>query len=81
MVYFLGGGAAASTTAAERIFDVSLNGVKVLPAFNIAAEVGCEVGVTKKFSVDVANGEGITISFAPVKGEPTLCAIRIYRVF
>ena len=79
--YFLGGGAATSATATERVFDVSLNGVKVLPSFDIAAEVGGEVGITKKFTVDVANGEGITIGFTPIKGEATLCAVRIYRVF
>ena len=81
LAYFLGGGAATTATATERIFDVSINGVKVLPTFNIAAEVGGEVGIAKKFTVDVANGEGITVGFNPINGEPTLCAIRIYRVF
>ena len=81
LAYFLGGGAATTASATERIFDVSINGVKVLPTFNIAAEVGGEVGIAKKFTVDVANGEGITVGFNPINGEPALCAIRIYRVF
>ena len=79
--YFLGGGAATDSTAAERVFDVSINGVKVLASFDIAAEVGVEYGIVKKFSVDVDGGHGLSVDFTPIKGEPTLCAIRIYRVF
>lgn len=79
--YFLGGGIASSIGASERIFDVAINGVKVLPSFDIAAEVGAHIGIVKKFTVDVKSGEGITISFTPIKGEPILSAVRIYRVF
>lgn len=79
--YFLGGGVASSSKASERVFDVSLNGVKVLSSFDIAAEVGAQVGIVKKFPIDVANGEGVTIGFTPIKGEPILSAVRIYRVF
>ena len=79
--YFLGGGVASSMGASERLFDVKINGIDVLPSFDIAAEVGAHIGIVKKFTVDVKSGEGITISFTPIKGEPILSAVRIYRVF
>ena len=79
--YFLGGGAATDSTASERVFDVAINGVKVLRSFDIAAEVSAEYGIVKKFSVDVDGGNGLSVYFTPIKGDPTLCAIRIYRVF
>jgi hypothetical protein len=55
--------------------------VKVLRSFDIAAEVSAEYGIVKKFSVDVDGGNGLSVDFTPIKGDPTLCAIRIYRVF
>ena len=81
LAYLLGGGAASSEGATNRVFDVEINGVKVLRSFDITAEVGAEYGITKKFSVDVDGGYGLSVDFTPIKGEPTLCAIRIYRVF
>ena len=81
LAYLLGGGAASSEGATNRLFDVAINGNKVLCSFDIAAEVGAEYGIVKKFSVDVDGGNGLSIDFTPIKGEPTLCAIRIYRVF
>ena len=81
LAYLLGGGAASSEGAAKRLFDVAINGVRVLRSFDIAAEVGAEYGIVKKFSVDIDGGNGLSVDFLPIKGEPTLCAIRIYRVF
>lgn len=81
LAYLLGGGAASSDGATNRLFDVAINGVKVLRSFDITTEVGAEYGVVKKFSVNVDGGSGISIDFTPIKGEPTLCAVRIYKVF
>jgi beta-galactosidase len=81
LAYLLGGGAASSDGATNRMFDVAINGVKVLHSFDIAAEVGAEYGVVKKFSASVDDGRGISIDFTPIKGEPTLCAVRIFKVF
>ena len=81
LAYLLGGGAASSDGAANRLFDVEINGVKVLRSFDIAAEVSAEYGIIKKFAVDIDGGNGLSVDFLPIKGEPTLCAIRIYRVF
>ena len=81
LAYLLGGGAASSDGAANRLFDVEINGVKVLRSFDIAAEVSAEYGIIKKFAVDIDGGNGLSVDLLPIKGEPTLCAIRIYRVF
>ncbi|MBQ9138284.1 MAG: DUF4982 domain-containing protein [Alistipes sp.] len=81
IVNILGGGAQASNRKAERVFDLSINDTKVLTAFDITAEVGAEQGIVKKFMVDATNGHGITIRLTPIHGEPTLCAVRIYRHF
>lgn len=66
--------------ASERIFDVSLNGLTVLKDFDIAAEYGKNTAVIRKFEVDVTGGEGLSVSFASVKGLPVLNAIRISRM-
>ncbi len=81
IVNILGGGAQVSNRKAERVFDVSINNTKMLSAFDITAEVGAEQGIIKKFMVDVTNNQGINICLTPLCGEPTLCAVRIYRHF
>ncbi len=78
LVYNLGN-EAIDNTVNERIFDVSINKTNVLPKLNIASEFGGNTAVVKKFSVLVQNGQGISIDFDPVIGEPFLNAIRVYR--
>ncbi len=63
----------------ERVFDVSLNGETVLKDYNIRREDGEAHPVVKKFTVDVEDGQGLTVGFTPVKGQPVLNAIRIYK--
>lgn len=67
--------------ATDRVFDVAINGIPVLTAFDLARECGEERAVIKKFSVDVRDGRGLCIGFTPRKGEPVLNAVRIYRCF
>lgn len=64
---------------ADRVFDVTANGATVIPALDIRREVGAQRPMVKKLTVDVENGEGLTIGFTPLKGETLLDAIRIYR--
>ena len=64
-----------------RIFDVDINGIKVLDHFNIARECGSERAVIKKFTVNVTDGTGLKVGFTPVKGKPVLNAVRIYKCF
>ena len=75
----LGSGGGAPEGVANRVFDVAINGVTVLDDYDITAETGAEYGIVKKFMVDVDGGKGLSVNFTPVKGEPTLCAVRIYR--
>jgi beta-galactosidase len=63
----------------ERVFDVDINGQNVLKDYNIRREDGELHPVIKKFTVEVEGGEGLTVGFTPVKGQPVLNAIRIYR--
>ena len=65
----------------ERVFDVDINGVKVLDKFCIARECGAEKAVIKKFTVNVSDGKGLVIGFKSHLGKPILNAIRIYRCF
>lgn len=65
----------------SRIFDVNINGVKVLDKFNIIKECGAERAVIKKFTVDVTDGNGLLIDFTPYSGKALLNAIRIYKCF
>ena len=65
----------------ERVFDVDINGVKVLDKFCIARECGAEKAVIKKFTVTVSDGKGLEIGFKSRIGVPVLNAIRIYRCF
>ena len=64
---------------AERVFDVAINGRTVLKDYDIRKEDGEAHPAIKKFTVDVEGGEGMTVGFTPVKGEPLLNAVRIYR--
>ena len=63
----------------DRVFDVAINGSEVLNNFDIRNEEGPCRAVIRKFTVDVADGRGLSIDFTPVKGKPVLNAIRIYR--
>jgi len=65
--------------ASERVFDIDINGVKVLDSFNIAKECSEETAVVKKFIVNVSEGKGLDIRFTAHKGLPVLNAVRIYR--
>ena len=79
-VYNLGN-EAISVDGQERVFDVLINGVKVLSDFDIAAQVGVYAPVVERFEVDVRESEGITIQFVPMKGEPVLNAVSIRKNF
>jgi len=63
----------------ERIFNVNINKVQVLKHFNITREFGPQQAVIKKFAVQAKDGQGISIDFESLKGEPVLNALRLYR--
>ena len=80
LAYSLGGGV-VNEQAKERIFDVAINGEKVLVGYDLSKEAGAHRAVVKKFSVSVTGGEGLNVQFIPVKGETILNAIRIYKAY
>lgn len=63
----------------ERVFDVSINGAKILSNLNVAKEFGEHQAVVKKVIVNVRDGNGITLNWDAKKGESILNAIRVYR--
>ena len=64
----------------QRIFNVAINGRKLLDHFNIAKEYGLATPVVKTFTVNVVKDEGISIEFEPVEGEPVLNALQLKKI-
>ncbi|MFR9602732.1 MAG: glycoside hydrolase family 2 TIM barrel-domain containing protein [Rikenellaceae bacterium] len=62
-----------------RVFDISINGIKQISGLDIAQQYGSERAVVKKFVVDVVDGQGLSVEFGKVLGEPILNAIKIYK--
>ena len=77
-VYNLGNDAIADNFT-KRIFDVSINNLKVKNKLNITEEFGERKAIILKSVVDVNSGEGLDIEFDPIVGKTMLNAIRIYR--
>jgi beta-galactosidase len=63
----------------KRIFDVEINGKKVLDHLDLVREFGEQTAGVKKFEVDVDKNEGLSIDFKKINGETMLNAIRVYR--
>ena len=78
--YNLGNDAVNGPTE-DRIFSIEINKQLVVQNLNLLAEFGEERAIEKKYIVSAKNGEGITIDFIPVKGEPVLNGIRIVRKY
>lgn len=78
LAYNLGNDAVAESSS-SRLFDVLVNGAKVMERYDILSEAGPERAVIKRFTVDVTDGAGLDIRFVPQKGETILNAIRIYK--
>lgn len=60
----------------RRVFDVRINGTRVLAGFDIVAAGGALSAVDREFSVSVDNGS-ILIEFIPIVENPSLAAIEI----
>ena len=70
-IWFPGGG--------SRIFDVSIDGSPFLVAFDIAAEVGADVG-TMRSAVVTASSSTLVVDFAHVLQNPKISAIEIIEL-
>lgn len=75
------GNDAIQKEAGKRIFDLLINGEKVLPDLNLGEEFGEERAVIRKFVVEVSNGKGITLDFKAKEGVPVLNALRVYKMY
>lgn len=65
----------------QRVFNVDINGKRLLNSFDMAEQTGIERGIIKKFMINAKDKEGIRIQFDPVRGETVLNAIRLYRIY
>ncbi|MGW5049975.1 carboxypeptidase regulatory-like domain-containing protein [Actinokineospora sp. NPDC004072] len=63
----------------RRVFDVSVNGTKVLPRYDIAAGVGTLTADTHEFWVTVPEGGSITVELAALRGKsvPVINTLRV----
>ena len=64
--------------AAERVFNIAVNGRTVVAGLDLASAAGLHHGLKRRFRTDASNG--IVIEFAAVAGKPILSAIRIRRL-
>lgn len=62
----------------ERVFDVSLEGQKVLSSLDIYAEVGFRTALIKEFEISVNDG-GLTLNAQSSKQNPQISAIEVWR--
>ena len=63
----------------ERVFNVDINGVRVINSLNLSEEYGPLYPVVKKFIIRANENSGISIDFTAEKDETMLNAIRVYR--
>jgi hypothetical protein len=65
------------TLPGQRVFNVSINGTRVLTNFDIVSQAGGpKIAVDKQFTVPVTTGQ-ISIDFQGVADEPKISAIQI----
>jgi outer membrane protein assembly factor BamB len=66
-------------TAGQRVFDVVIQGKKVLESFDIVKEAGAPDTALVQTFKGIAAEKAITIELLPVNGAPLLCALEILR--
>ncbi|OLR91734.1 hypothetical protein BJP25_25290 [Actinokineospora bangkokensis] len=69
----------AGLAPGKRVFDVSVNGTKVLANYDIAAAVGALAADTRQFWVSVPQGGSISVELAAQRGKlpPVINALRV----
>jgi beta-galactosidase len=77
LMFDLSAGDSPESAAESRVFDVSINGTKVLDNLNLERDYGSLQAVTFDFTIPADNGNGIQLDFTPVTGEALLSGIRI----
>lgn len=77
LAYNLDNGANAQQATEERVFDVIVNGKKMLSNFNPAKKYGVLTAGSESLPVNVTGNAGIVIEFKPIDGKPVLNAIAL----
>lgn len=78
LVYNLGNDK-VSESISDRIFNILINGNYIEKKLNIKAEFGAEKAISRKYQIEVHNGQGVDLVFESVQGRPVLNAIRIIK--
>jgi beta-galactosidase len=65
---------------AMRVFDVAVNGDRLLNDLDLSGDCGFGVALRKKFIINVTGDQGINVSFDAKAGKPTLSGIRLKSV-
>ncbi len=65
----------------ERVFDVSINGRKLINILDLAKEAGPFTLLSRKFRLTATDGTGITVDLQPVIGQPIISGLRVRRIF
>lgn len=64
-----------SIKTGERIFDVSIQGKKVIEKLDLIATTGAPLTVLTREFKNTQIGSALTIELTPIKGEPVLCGV------
>ena len=63
-----------------RVFNVSINGLTVLPLLDLFQQVGANAAFDYVYTVKNLTGGSLTISLAPVIGSPVICGLEVLAV-
>lgn len=64
----------------QRVFDVEINGQKVLENLDLIKKSGFMQTYSRKFRVSAQNKQGITVKFSGLKDKPVLSGARVGRI-
>ncbi|MCP9749397.1 DUF4982 domain-containing protein [Ferruginibacter sp. HRS2-29] len=64
----------------KRVFDVSINGKRVVEKLDLELQYGVAVAMHKTIRVVVGNNKGIDIAFSAIEGEPVLNALQVKKL-
>lgn len=80
LAYNLGSDKAEAERFTERVFDVAINNIKVLPELSNKEDLQPQRAVSFRFKISVDHQEGITIDLNPIKAETILNAVQIEKI-
>jgi len=77
IIYNLSNNTAPEVKTGSRVFNLEINGKRVLNNLNLAKEFGPLYGATYKFQIIAKDSEGIKVKFLPEEGKPIMSGIRV----